>query len=806
MKQKVKRFLCFSIVAITVMNLFGTNMGTGKVQAENDAKVKIASMTCSNPINTSYPASNAIDGDCTSTDMEKHALGQFGQDNPIVYFEATLEKLSVIDTVVLYFSNHEPQKRPNDIAIDVKKADGTWVRVAAKQNYDYNGDTAAKVLREDYKFAPVEATTFRVVANQIRNHEKRQGTSDANWSTIKFVEIEALYNGNLSSEEYTGVAALDDTKYQLIYPDAKIVSGTRSENSEGDLKTLWDDDTASNKPGVVAEKNTYANQTGKKLAWFTFDFDSASYINQVTLSLYEGQVRNRPEDLALDVYTETDGWKRVAEIHNKQWEVETYNYDSWKAKETEVTFNFEGCVAKEIRVIANLERRTQSAYNPPADCGQSLTLGGGNLRLVEVDARWNPEVKEYTGTVKDANDQYNMDEIYLNVIEEVTAGGRFNGSIGTLPNGQTSFLHDHKKILGGGDFVKIWYPLPNNGANSTTADYTAYFEGELKEATSISEVRLYYDVNAGWQSRARDMAIDVYTEDMGWVRVAEMHNLNWVEDYSKRPTKVAGNDSNMDNNQEFLSFIFPDVTATKFRVTAYAKRNVDLNSGEGNFLLKEIEVYSNPTADDTGAAKDETYNIPLISGDTTGDKAVYYCKDIATYRGDSVNAYHAPEEDGYLFAGWFSDLACTKPINSDMKKGAAYGKYVDEAVLSVKTQLTAGTTAESKSTDMRFLTTVDSLRYNRIGFTITANGYTNTYSSPSVYKKVQAMKGGEQVNVEPTEFSVNSKYFKACLIQNINMSYKDMEWKVTPHWETMDGTKVYGECITVKISDMVQTN
>ncbi len=802
MKQKVKRFLCFCTVAITVMNLFGTNMGTGKVQAENDAKVKIASMTCSSMLD-GYPASNAIDGDCTSTDMGRHALGEFGQEKPIVYFEAVLEKASVIDTVALYFSNHEPGKRPNDIAIDVKKADGTWVRVASKQNYDYGGNTKGEVLREDYKFAPVEATTFRVVANQTRNHEKRQGTTDSNWATIKFVEIEALYNGNLSSAEYTGVAAPDDSKYQLLYPDATIVSGTGSEVSAADLKTLWDDDTASNNTGVVAEKNAYQQRTGKKMAWFTFDFDAPSYINQVTLSLYEGQVRNRPEDLALDVYTEADGWKRVAEIHNKQWEVVDYKYDSWKAKETEVTFNFEGCVAKEIRVIANLERRTQGAYDPPNDAAGGTSLGGGNLRLVEVDARWNPEVKEYTGTGKDANDQYNMDEIYLNVIQKVTAGGRFNGSIGTLPNGQTSFLYDQKKILGGGNFVKIWYPKPNDRTNSTTADYTAYFEGELKEATSISEVRLYYDTTATCGTRPKDMAIDVYTEDMGWVRVAEMHNLNWDEDYTKRPTKVVGNNSSMDNNQEFLSFIFPDVTATKFRVTAYAKRNVESGSGEGNFTLKEIEVYSNLTADDTGAAKDETYNIPLISGDTTGDKAVYYCKDIATYRG---NSYYAPEEEGYLFAGWFSDLACTKPINSDVKTGSAYGKYVDEAVLSVKTQLPAETTASSASTDMRFLTTVDSLMYNSIGFKITANNITHTYGSPSVYRSVQAMKDGKQQNIELTEFSDNSKYFKACLIQNINMSYKDLIWTVTPYWETMDGTKVYGKSVNVTISGLVQNN
>ena len=177
--------------------------------------------------------------------------------------------------------------------------------------------------------------------------------------------------------------------------------------------------------------------------------------------------------------------------------------------------------------------------------------------------------------------------------------------------------------------------------------------------------------------------------------------------------------------------------------------------------------------------------------------------DISAYR--TEGAYTAPEKDGYVFAGWFTDEACTTPVAVDTVSGSAYAKWVTENVLSVKAQVLADTTAASESTDLRFLTTVDSLDYQNIGFSITINTKTNTPASTSVYKTITARNGGAVVAKDPTVFSEVSEYFHTYTITKIPSSAFGTEITVTPYWTTLDGTVANGVARTLTVNEIIST-
>lgn len=175
--------------------------------------------------------------------------------------------------------------------------------------------------------------------------------------------------------------------------------------------------------------------------------------------------------------------------------------------------------------------------------------------------------------------------------------------------------------------------------------------------------------------------------------------------------------------------------------------------------------------------------------------------DISAYR--TEGAYTAPEKDGYVFAGWFADEACTTPVTTQTTN--VYAKWVTEDVLSVKAQVLAGTTAASESTDLRFLTTVDSLDYQNIGFRITINAKTNTPASTSVYKTITARSDGAVVAKDPTVFSEVSEYFHTYTITKIPSSAFGTGITVTPYWTTLDGTVANGVARTLTVNEIIST-
>lgn len=199
----------------------------------------------------------------------------------------------------------------------------------------------------------------------------------------------------------------------------------------------------------------------------------------------------------------------------------------------------------------------------------------------------------------------------------------------------------------------------------------------------------------------------------------------------------------------------------------------------------------------------------------------YTAEQFASYR--SGDTYTVPGYKDYLFAGWFTDQACEKEsaIAADAKtvETAVYAKFVPRYVLDVKAQVSANLTNGELTDDgtgaIRFVTSIDTLNYSQVGFNISydkrdGNGIQNkTSASNKVYKELFATIGdtnSETIEYNPKiEFCKTSEFFKACTVRNISADLYDMEFTVTPFWETMDGTIVNGDAVVKTVDQGIDS-
>lgn len=171
--------------------------------------------------------------------------------------------------------------------------------------------------------------------------------------------------------------------------------------------------------------------------------------------------------------------------------------------------------------------------------------------------------------------------------------------------------------------------------------------------------------------------------------------------------------------------------------------------------------------------------------------------DVSPYR--SGESYTAPVLDGFVFGGWYTDAALTEPLAADVTSGYAYAKFVDAELLTVKWQITKGTTAESAQTDLRMLTGVDGLEYSSVEFTIDVSGASRTVTSNRVFETIKA--GDTLISNPAGIFGADAKYFVTFTLLYVSQSLFDTEFTITPGWTTLDGTKVAGTARTLQISE-----
>lgn len=199
----------------------------------------------------------------------------------------------------------------------------------------------------------------------------------------------------------------------------------------------------------------------------------------------------------------------------------------------------------------------------------------------------------------------------------------------------------------------------------------------------------------------------------------------------------------------------------------------------------------------------------------------YTAEQFASCR--SGDTYTAPEYKDYLFAGWFTDQACGKEsaiaVDAKTVETTVYAKFVPRYVLDVKAQISAHLSDTNPTDDgtgaIRFVTSIDTLNYSQVGFNISydkgdGNGIQNkTSASNKVYKELFATIGdtnSETIEYNPKiEFCKTSEFFKACTVRNISADLYDMEFTVTPFWETMDGTIVNGDAVVKTVDQGINS-
>lgn len=188
------------------------------------------------------------------------------------------------------------------------------------------------------------------------------------------------------------------------------------------------------------------------------------------------------------------------------------------------------------------------------------------------------------------------------------------------------------------------------------------------------------------------------------------------------------------------------------------------------------------------------------AGDTLGQYVAFYQEGSATtiknfqiVTAKDVSGQEIPTKDGYLFSGYYADANLSEQYTE--ATGTAYRKFVDANVLSVKAQKSDGTDGAK---NVRFVTSVDSLDYGKVGFEITVGNKTITKETTTVYKTLQA--GTQQV--DPGVFSNQSQYMAAYSLWEIPESAFDTEIKVRAYWETTNGLIVYGAYRTVTVNGL----
>ena len=189
--------------------------------------------------------------------------------------------------------------------------------------------------------------------------------------------------------------------------------------------------------------------------------------------------------------------------------------------------------------------------------------------------------------------------------------------------------------------------------------------------------------------------------------------------------------------------------------------------------------------------------------------------DISEYRTES---YTAPSIEmtavtgEWVFAGWFKDVECTTALGSTEEPVAGtlyYAKFVPADVLSVKCQISTGTTEESDSTLLRCISSVDSLKYSKIGFDLVTpeldennQKIEKSMESSSVGKRIRvtADKASNPCSYSPKVVDTESEYFYSA-VETIDQVYFEQGYLVKPYWITKDGTKVYGVSRYVTVNE-----
>ena len=219
--------------------------------------------------------------------------------------------------------------------------------------------------------------------------------------------------------------------------------------------------------------------------------------------------------------------------------------------------------------------------------------------------------------------------------------------------------------------------------------------------------------------------------------------------------------------------------------------------------LNETDVY---------AAEDVTTD---FTPENVDYKLIWY-SEIDSYRTENATDHTAvvsiPDEysDGkeWIFAGWYADKELNNNIKRNVTSGKGYAKFVCADILSVKCQTSKGTEPSSPNTVLRCVSSVDSLKYNRIGFDIITPDADGNLVDDNIPEKsdnkvgvrIYANTEEDSYTYSPKVVDTESEYFFSTTItvNNDKFAYRHL---IKPYWITKDGTKVYGVSRYVTVNE-----
>ena len=229
------------------------------------------------------------------------------------------------------------------------------------------------------------------------------------------------------------------------------------------------------------------------------------------------------------------------------------------------------------------------------------------------------------------------------------------------------------------------------------------------------------------------------------------------------------------------------------------------------------------------------FAVPVFVGDMKTE-AADTTSIIETYTADAASTYFknntAPtcKTDGYIFAGWYAedDTVVTDETTGEenftgnpvvtlvgyMHENVK-ALFVEESVLDVKGQIAildnedgtaddgnmdVATVTDTTKANLRLVTSVDSLKYQNVGFEISYTYDETPVSTGSVtnyvYKNLTVVDGtdgaADEKMVPSKVFSKRSQYFKACTVNGVPKDAFYTDFSVRAYWVTVDGAKVYG--------------
>lgn len=397
--------------------------------------------------------------------------------------------------------------------------------------------------------------------------------------------------------------------------------------------------------------------------------------------------------------------------------------------------------------------------------------------------------KKYTWTVRMTN---GLLSFWLNnvlVFDDVDLASygitNIRPKFGFLPDGSSGTLSD----------VQVW--------DTATTEYKpVYTEKDINNAVlsdvklSAAAGRLLYEGISYTDNGGYNYAADVTGKDTRLI--AAKAGGDTVEAYYDGAAAYLVRHSGSGDTVIAKAAATVDVSAGRRYIVRY-------DVGKVSFWVNDVLVLSRVAVDGsvpaagavTTAAAGRLSNIRLWGDVSQIGGTVYQpFEDIAAYRGEQKTY---PAANGYVFGGWYQTADEAKPLTTDTTDGAAYAKLVPETVLSVKTTVLKDAAYTADKTDLRFVTTVDSLRYRRVGITLSSDGKARTFTSRDVYKSIKTGKEENAWASPKNAFCSDSLYFFTVKVNGIDRF--DAVWTATPCWTTLDGTEVTGVPTEIAVND-----